>query len=261
MSYSKITTKFIKTIKILIRLEASTIFKYLINKKHKIISIKIRDLDIFIRKGTTDLRVAYTNIYDGEFNCLSYLLPKNFHGNIIDAGGYIGSSSLCLSRIFPNASIIAIEPSTKNIALLKMNTSAVRNISIIQGALVGSSKENIDLLDRRTGEWGFSTISNPLDISSPNYIEKVRAINIKSIINEYKNIGIFKIDIEGGEVDLFDCASNELSNIPVIFIEIHERIKPGSMETFINFSKNRHIVELGSNKFLSIKKDYSIGEK
>ena len=46
MSYSKITTKFIKTIKILIRLEASTIFKYLINKKHKIISIKIRDLDI-----------------------------------------------------------------------------------------------------------------------------------------------------------------------------------------------------------------------
>ena len=86
MSYSKITTKFIKTIKILIRLEASTIFKYLINKKHKIISIKIRDLDIFIRKGTTDLRVAYTNIYDGEFNCLSYLLPKNFHGNIIDAG-------------------------------------------------------------------------------------------------------------------------------------------------------------------------------
>ena len=32
MSYSKITTKFIKTIKILIRLEASTIFKYLINK-------------------------------------------------------------------------------------------------------------------------------------------------------------------------------------------------------------------------------------
>ena len=135
-----------------------------------------------------------------------------------------------------------------------MNTSAVRNISIIQGALVGSSKENIDLLDRRTGEWGFSTISNPLDISSPNYIEKVRAINVKSIINEYKNIGIFKIDIEGGEVDLFDCASNELSNIPVIFIEIHERIKPGSMETFINFSKNRHIVELGSNKFLSIKK-------
>ena len=166
---------------------------------------------------------------------------------------------MCLSRIFPNASIIAIEPSTKNIALLKMNTSAV-NISIIQGALVGSSKENIDLLDRRTGEWAFNYI-NPLDISSPNYIEKVRAINVKSIINEYKNIGIFKIDIEGGEVDLFDCASNELSNIPVIFIEIHERIKPGSMETFINFSRNRHIVELGSNKFLSIKKDYSIGEK
>lgn len=73
-----------------------------------------------VREDTPDTDIV-RSCFSGEFECLRYLLPKNYQGLIIDAGAYIGASSIALSKLFKAATIVAVEPSDDNFQILKMN--------------------------------------------------------------------------------------------------------------------------------------------
>ena len=218
----------------------------------KVIRISINNNNIWIRKNSTDLQVAIDSL-TGEFNVLKDYIDSDFSGVIIDAGGYIGSATLALKNLFPHAKIICIEPSLKNFQILKKNLSQIKDVQLIFGALVGIKRNKVVLKDRMTGNWGFSIASDTHDTSYKAELNEAPAYTISQLGVRIEDIGILKLDIEGGEYELFKEDSKTLKKIPIIFVELHERIVRGTEKAFYNFSSNRLTIKNKGEKYISIK--------
>ena len=64
-----------------------------------------------------------------------------------------------------------------------------------------------------------------------------------------REIGILKLDIEGGEKGLLS-GGGEIDGIPVVFVELHDRFVEWCSEAFAGFSKDRWTVNLGGEKLV-----------
>ena len=192
------------------------------------VSITINHVNISLRLDSPDLSVALESL-GKEFEPLRFLLEKSFDGLIVDAGGYIGTAAIKFAQMYSKAIIVTVEPSKDNYDLLVKNTKMFQNIIPINAALVASDRKSVNLFNRGTGHWGYTLIEDPLDCSEPESLGSVDAITIRTIKrqNGGKEIGILKLDIEGGEKDLFDSKDAVLDDIFAIFVELHDRILQG----------------------------------
>lgn len=235
------------------RVGASNYFAYRMAPKGTPVKLPVAGSDVWVRKGTPDMEVA-TSCLSGEFESLRYLLPSDFNGVIVDAGGYIGTATLALKKLFPSSKVIVIEPSEANIEVLKKNLSGVDNVQVVYGALVGTDIETIELKDRGTGEWGFTAVRNPDDNNNAVMLHETPAFSLSRLGVDVSEIGILKLDIEGGEYDLFVNDMKTLREIPVIFAELHDRIQKGCTDLFHELSEDRIVVKEKGEKYLSIKR-------
>lgn len=215
--------------------------------------VKIKAHHIFVRKGPPDLRVAASCLLFGEFRFLRSHLPATFDGVIVDAGGYIGTSALALSDLFPNAQIITVEPALENLEILSLNVLSNEKIRVIRGALVGSGAGSITLKDRGTGEWGYTVVQNPHDNPDSANLHETPTYRLQDLGVNCEDIGLLKLDIEGGELDLLVQDSDSLGQIKVIVAELHDRIAPGCSEAFENLADDRFVAKVGSDKKLSVR--------
>ena len=217
--------------------------------------IRVSGTTIAVRPATPDLRVAFQSL-GTEFNVLSGLLPQSFDGLIVDAGGYIGTAAIKLATMYPNATVVTIEPSSANFALLRRNIEGYANIRAVNGALFPTAGQKLNLVDRGTGEWGFTVVPGG-DGRAHTAVDEVETVTFASILGEFpgKSIGIVKLDIEGGEFALLQGDDPILRDVPAVFAELHDRIVPGCSDAFRTFSRDRWIVRLSGEKLLSLKKD------
>lgn len=243
--------KFATHWKLLKVLEIRDAIKYSCAMPGKVVLLNILGEQIHVRKSTPDLSVAISCL-SGEFDIIKFLLPEDFSGTIIDAGGYIGTSAVAFRQLFPFAKLIVIEPSSENLLILRKNLHSFDNLKIFQGALVGKKTEKITLNNRGTGEWGFTTI--PQRNSLDSNIEEVTGYRIQDIISNNEEIGLLKLDIEGAELEILENEQSSLEAIPVILAELHDRIIIGCEQAFIAFSKDRILIKDLSEKYLSIKR-------
>lgn len=222
----------------------------------KIVKVRIGNCDIYLRSSTPDIHVA-ADCFGGEFESIRGVLAEDFDGLLIDAGAYIGTAAIQFSSMFPRAKIISIEPSSENFELLEMNTRNVSNIEAIQAALVPISCEDRVLSDRGSGQWGYTIVEHPLDVVDPIHIERVRTVTLEHIQRTYPSceIGLLKLDIEGGEKEIFDNEDVVLRDIRVVLVELHDRIAAGCTKAFLSYSAERRIVEICGEKYLSIRID------
>lgn len=214
----------------------------------------VEGLRIAIRPGSHDKYVARSCL-GGEFAPLKQYCDQRFSGLIVDAGGYIGTAALALHRDFPSATIVTIEPSLENFRLLVRNTLHVKEIYPIRAALGASEDQRLTLFNRHTGPWGYTVVSDPQDVTGAGNIEEVPTITLEQIGQMFgSEIGILKLDIEGGEHELFNSKRPSLEKIPAIFVELHDRIVPGCTSLFTEFSRERRVESFGGEKFLSADK-------
>ena len=245
--------KFLKQIRLAKTIGFSSYLRYKLAKPGAELKVEISRKKIFIRKGTPDLGVAIS-CFSGEFDIVKYLFPKDYSGIIVDAGGYIGTSTIALKQIYPKAKIIVVEPSQHNLAILKKNLEGISNIRIVYGALIGSSQKTITLNNRGTSEWGYTIVSKPLDNPNAKPLHKTPAFRLRDLLDKREKIGLLKLDIEGGEFDLLKKDMKTLKKIPVVFAELHDRIITGCEEMFFKFSKSRILIKDRGEKYLSIRR-------
>lgn len=218
------------------------------------VKVTVAGNEIIVRKGSPDLAVALDNLC-GEFDILAHLLPRNYDGIIVDAGGYIGTSAIALRQLYPMAKLIVIEPSVDNVAVLRMNLLHIPGVEIICGALVGAGGvDSTHLLDRATGQWGLTVVSKPLDAPNASRLEQVTCYRLADLVPDLGQVGIVKLDIEGGEFDLIVHDKASLAQIPAIYAELHEAIVPGCEEEFFKFSSSRILIKDRGEKYLSIRR-------
>jgi len=235
----------------------------------KEVSIKLseeRILRMFHREGTSDFAVIQQIwvqlCYDlrkfsqGNDIMMSYrnILDSGKIPLIVDGGANIGASALFFSESYKEAKVLAIEPEGGNFELLLLNVRNHENVECMNVAL-SSTDGTLDLVDPGLKEWGFRTVPEEAD-SGARKICKIPSLSMKSLMERYKDKYepfIVKIDIEGGEHDLFSRETEWLDTFKLLIIELHDWMLPGQANS-ANFLKavaglNRDFVYSGENIF------------
>lgn len=222
--------------------------------RNTILRATIKDTELSVRAGSPDLQVAIECI-TSEYTFLPDYIEDRPGNVIIDAGAYIGSAALVFTKQFPNATVVCVEPSSENLAILRKNVSSNPNIDIRSAALTATSSSDLMLRNRGTGQWGFTIIQAPQDKIEPAKIENVKTLGIDDLLNEFgENVILLKLDIEGAEKDIFENASPILKEVPYIFVELHDNIVSGCKDAFFKFSSDREIMNFSGEKYLSVKR-------
>jgi len=167
---------------------------------------------------------------------------------VVDAGANIGASAIYLTQLHPRIHVCAVEPEHGNFSLLKTNCTGLP-ITPIQAA-VACEVGKLWLSDPGVGDWGFR-----VSHSTGQY--EVEAITMNDIfarfdLQKYRPL-ICKIDIEGSEKDLFRANDAWIDQFPLIVIELHDWLLPGTSNSR-NFLKaiskrNFDVVYRGENMF------------
>ena len=173
---------------------------------------------------------------------------------IVDAGANIGASAVFFACKYENSLVFAIEPDKANWSLLSRNTVGLNCIAF-HGA-VGSEDGELLLVDPGRSDWGFMTTRAQTPPATS--LGKVTSLSPKSIL-KHPSVGdvrplIFKIDIEGGEDDLFAGDTDWMNEFPLLIIELHDWMLPfsGASRNLIR-ALARHdfdVLQRGENMFL-----------
>jgi FkbM family methyltransferase len=153
----------------------------------------------------------------------SRLIAQKVMPLIIDAGANIGASTLWLASNFPGSHVVAIEPEKSNCELLRKNCEGL-NYKLLEGAI--SSHEGHGFLhDPGGGEWSYRVVPSG---TGP----RVALYSAANIVADCKASGMrpfmCKIDIEGGEGELFRDNLGWVAEFAVIVIELHDWLFPGT---------------------------------
>lgn len=169
-------------------------------------------------------------IYSNELQCIKGVFKKIFedevyHFNtdkqaplIVDVGANIGLGILYWKRLYPDARIIAFEPSIEVFKCLKMNVD-------------NNNLSNVELHQKAVSDFeGNATFTANEKISGSLILQKNLAqtyqVEVVSLSQYLKNkkVDFLKIDIEGAERQVFFEILPYLKNVDNLFIEYHSFI-------------------------------------
>ncbi len=211
-------------------LNASLSNSYEINSDNNAYIISKNGISYRIRKKSTDFLVFEQVILNQEYKPFLELIKKysqNKGLNLVDAGSNVGFASLYLNEHLNINRIVSIEPSKENIKNLKENfhSNSITNIHIYEtGLWEKKTRLKLDTNFRDGREWSLRLIE-----TNENDPDGFDCISIENIFNDEKIeiIDILKIDIEGGEKEVFKAFEKDnsiLSKIKFIAIEIHDEV-------------------------------------
>ncbi len=143
---------------------------------------------------------------------------------IVDAGANIGLTTIYLKHYFQHAKVLSLEPSEETYLRMVANfdLNELTNIQCIRKGIWSESKKlgfDKDFRDRQ--DWSYRLT----DVNHTN-TGTIEVLSVKDLmrINNIDQIDLFKIDIEGGERELFDSENVKgwLTKVKVIVLEIHD---------------------------------------
>lgn len=181
-----------------------------------------------LRKHTSDIDVFLQVILHGEYRLVLDLIRKNHLpiATMVDAGANIGLTSALFAHAFPELEIVALEPDPDNARQLEanlaaLNTPRVRAMGCGLTPQSGWLVPNDGFLDNR--EWSRSFRFSAEPVSGP----AMRGISVEDLLRQvgFHHIDFLKMDIEGGERDLFVRGTSHyrfLEVVRMIAIEIHD---------------------------------------
>lgn len=197
----------------------NTLVLYRSLKTDAIFALRHYGHDFYIRGNTVDFPVFNGIFARGEYDFRVDFIPEY----IVDAGAFIGASSVYFSRRYPGAKIIAIEPEETNYAMLTKNTKPYENIIPVRAALYGEDTE-VKIMDSSVEKYAFRVERSAGPDSS------LSGFSVDTVMNRYDlpRIDILKMDIEGAEYDLFNSENiGWIRKVRVMVIELHEYFRPG----------------------------------
>lgn len=150
---------------------------------------------------------------------------------IIDAGANIGFAILFFKRHYPDATIVAVEPDSENCDMFIRNTRVCRDVHLVSAGL-GS------------GSGGSFRIKNKQDEPDSYILEEskersVAEVGVEEICSRFdgNRIDLIKIDIEGGEKELFARNTDWVARTDNILIETYDHIAVGCSKKLLEQTK------------------------
>ncbi len=190
---------------------------------------------LVLRRGTVDVDVFGQIFIDREYDARHLpqwkALDRHYQAIsrrgkrplIVDCGAHIGMASVFFHHFFPSAQIVAIEPAPGNFELLAQNAGAYPSITPVRAA-VSDRVEAVRIVDAGAESWAFQVEAAG---GGPSTLETVTLDDVMRSAAGTEPL-IVKVDIEGGEEQLFRDNLAWLARTPLLIIEIHDWMKPWS---------------------------------
>lgn len=167
---------------------------------------------------------------------------KTANHPIIDVGAHAGYFSLYCHVINPSALIFAVEPEPNNLDILAENLKEndVKNVKVIAGAIAGA-----------TGKRGLVVSSD----SHNHTLGKGNDVRVWSLVdfckqNKIANVSLLKMDIEGGEYEVFESLSSaDYQLFKNVILEYHNYNGRNGKEIETMLRQNGFGVQVFPSKF------------
>jgi FkbM family methyltransferase len=196
---------------------------------------------VFLRIDTSDF-CAYRDVLIFRSKSYDPGIPGFSPNTIVDVGAHIGMASILFARNYPTARVIAIEPEPSNFAALVRNTAPYKTITPIQAALWREDGEVTLGPSSAHPKGAFQIVESGL--------QRVRAITMDTLMHEtgIRSIDLLKVDIEGAEIEVFESCP-WITNVRVIAIELHDRLRPGCRSVVKSAAGDRRCNQHGEITF------------
>jgi FkbM family methyltransferase len=214
--------------------------------------LNFRGFRLLVRPNSPDLRVVWSVLLGELEEAMRRARPR--FNLIVDAGGYIGVTAVVFADRFPNTRVVVLEPAPENHRLASANCRHYANIEVLNYALAGKEGQ-VTLYDPGMGQWGFTTVQQPADAPAMKIVgTTVATVTIEALLRRYgcQGIDILKLDIEGGEYDLFQGCPEWVSRCGIIVAELHDRIRFGCSDVFREATTGRELVVGNGEKVVSV---------
>lgn len=178
-----------------------------------VIQVKYAEQPVVVRGRTSDVTVFYE-----IFALRIYKIPKREVISIIDLGANVGYASIYFAHFCPKAHIVAVEPEHSNYQTLVENTQNLKNIDCIHAAIWPQETE-LSLQNPNAQNWSFHYEEAAKTSNGPI----IKTQTMPGLMKKFglKRISLLKIDIEGGEKNLFASDTDWLRYVDCLQIEIH----------------------------------------
>ncbi len=221
------------------------------------------------RPNTADRNTILATYKEDEYNFQSF--PPLAGEDMIDAGGYVGSTAILYAQLYPEARIFCVEPLPENIEIIRKNIDQNHlegRITLIERALWSNSTEKIKIHYRDNSDVG--AVHRFVGSAFPAYHETVSpegfeadSLSLAGLLALYKieHVRLLKMDIEGAEYEALKALTvPDLVKIQTIVGEYHN-INPATesvprtllhslvYRNFDNVSKGAEVPTWGSFLF------------
>lgn len=174
-------------------------------------------LELSLRQNPGDLWTLY-EVFGQE----SYLIPVEDLPSVrtvVDLGAHIGLSTLYLSRLFPQARFLCVEPNPSSLPFLKCNLEQNGVAHKILPVGIGKEDAKARKLYAHHCTSQFSLLENPLHGAA----QEVKIMTMGSLCEQegIAEIDLLKVDIEGAEAELLADGERWLPRVRAIIMEIH----------------------------------------
>ena len=169
---------------------------------------------------------------------------------IVDLGANIGLSAIYFKLVWPEAIVLAVEPDRENVELLHLNVGRIDGIQVLEAA-AASCPGRLRIKDPEAGKNAVQVVG--IDEGAGDEVDCVTLPDLFERMSDRCVPFIVKIDIEGGEKDLFAANFEWIDDVPLMVVELHDWLFPRA-RTSRNFlaaiaNKNRDFVYIDENIF------------
>ncbi len=186
-------------------------------------------------RGSSDLSVFEQIFIVQEYSCLRDLREPL---RVLDLGANVGFTAAYFLSIFPQASLIAVEPDESNLAMCRANLSPYGERALVLPGAAWSRRATLRLIKGSFGdgrEWATQVGASIGESIHPLIKERrassevevqVQGWDVGSLIdiNGGGIVDLVKIDIERSEIKVFgESAASWLPRVRNICIELHGR--------------------------------------
>lgn len=194
--------------------------------KGNVENIKLPNLQhsFSLRPATSDIYTFYQVFINRNYDIELDKIPKV----IIDGGANIGLFTIKMKNLYPDSTIICIEPDLENYQLLEKNVSKYKNV-FCENAGIWTKDTTLKVHDKyKMGKWAM--------VVEEDLIEgNVKAISLNSLLEKYaiEDIDILKLDIETSEKQVFsENYEKWLPKVKLLIVELHDKMEEGCSKPF-----------------------------
>ncbi len=202
----------------------------------------------WVRGGTSDVE-TFEEVFLGRHYDVPFSDFEPRH--ILDLGANVGYASLYFAARWPQARILAVEPSRQNFAFLEKNVRGWNRITPLQAA-VWSHPTTVHIAnpDDAPNAYRMSEAGGPLP-------EKIPAYTVDQLVARLgcKRLDLLKMDVEGTEAEIFKSNVGWLDRVNVMVVELHDRITPGCAQALHDALRGRRFRQeiVGANLAIDLR--------